>query len=492
MEHLAPKNNIRNRQIAFMMIMFLLISTQATFSQARTYGSIVNDSLLKIKAMPEFQGFAVDAQPAYSLKKFCPSPLNQGQIGSCTGWAIGYGILTIKNAIYNNLESQQQIDESAFSSMFVFNHIKIQNGCQSTDICNACGSSFTDAINFLTKYGNIPHNQVNDFSCNGNYPDELWNKARASRITSSSTVFNTFDPEYAFSGDSRIKRVADQILSNNPVFISIFLPQKTGDLTFFSEKMYFQNGWWVPPPYATPNRNFSHAMVVVGYDLDKGYFELLNSWGNDWADNGFCKISFNDFLKYVVYAGVMYNTPASLNIVKPLVDVKLQAFKRVEGVVQQEANDLPVKFNGKYYEATLANGQLFKINLSHLPNNYYAYVMSYDANKKAQVHFPHTNENPYIYKNNLSYVIPQKSVLAFNQKSDHIIILLSQQPIPDFETKFLSAMAHYNSQGMYQYLLSSFDAQPDVASQNFNTNQVEVNIPDTQKPVLLYINLQQT
>ncbi|KIZ01622.1 hypothetical protein MNEG_6340 [Monoraphidium neglectum] len=36
----------------------------------------------------------------------------------------------------------------------------------------------------------------------------------------------------------------------------------------------------------------SHAVVLVGYDLDKGYWIVKNSWGVNFAASGFCKVAF--------------------------------------------------------------------------------------------------------------------------------------------------------------------------------------------------------
>jgi C1A family cysteine protease len=37
-------------------------------------------------------------------------------------------------------------------------------------------------------------------------------------------------------------------------------------------------------------------MVVVGYDDEKNAYRIANSWGTDWADNGYGWIDY-DFMK---------------------------------------------------------------------------------------------------------------------------------------------------------------------------------------------------
>ena len=53
-----------------------------------------------------------------------------------------------------------------------------------------------------------------------------------------------------------------------------------------------------------------HALVVVGYEDDsmnpgEGWFLLQNSWGTEWGDGGYGKISYGDFARRCVEAGAL-------------------------------------------------------------------------------------------------------------------------------------------------------------------------------------------
>ncbi len=39
----------------------------------------------------------------------------------------------------------------------------------------------------------------------------------------------------------------------------------------------------------------THAMLLVGYDLDEGAMLIRNSWGQDWGDRGYCRIPIDVF-----------------------------------------------------------------------------------------------------------------------------------------------------------------------------------------------------
>lgn len=42
-----------------------------------------------------------------------------------------------------------------------------------------------------------------------------------------------------------------------------------------------------------------HAVVVIGYDDRRGAYKILNSWGEDWGDNGYGWIAYELFEEVV-------------------------------------------------------------------------------------------------------------------------------------------------------------------------------------------------
>lgn len=44
---------------------------------------------------------------------------------------------------------------------------------------------------------------------------------------------------------------------------------------------------------------FLHSLVIVGYDDARHQFEILNTWGNNWGDQGFAYIEYNTLLRYL-------------------------------------------------------------------------------------------------------------------------------------------------------------------------------------------------
>jgi C1A family cysteine protease len=64
----------------------------------------------------------------------------------------------------------------------------------------------------------------------------------------------------------------------------------------------FHNAKDLWQPTESPNVSYNgHAMCVVGYDDNKygGAFEIQNSWGTDWGNDGYIWINYNDFAAFV-------------------------------------------------------------------------------------------------------------------------------------------------------------------------------------------------
>jgi len=71
--------------LRFGIISFVLFLTSSMYAQ-RVTGLVFDDKLYQNAARlsPSLK-FTANDIPVYSLKKFCPTPGNQGNMGSCVG-----------------------------------------------------------------------------------------------------------------------------------------------------------------------------------------------------------------------------------------------------------------------------------------------------------------------------------------------------------------------------------------------------------------------
>jgi len=212
----------------------------------------------------------------FSIKAYSPTPGNQGRQPSCVGWASGYGARTISNAIKNNWENNTtKINQNTYSPAFVYNLIKFKGD----DNCKR-GSYIADAMKLLNTYGVLP---LKDFAYNAanckSKPSEYGLKiAKKNTILSYERLARWDNP------DNLVGKVKKAIANKNPVVIGMQVSS-----TFYKAK-----GAWVGTHTGKPG---GHAMVVIGYDDDKygGAFEILNSWGTNWGNNGFIWVRYADF-----------------------------------------------------------------------------------------------------------------------------------------------------------------------------------------------------
>jgi hypothetical protein len=233
---------------------------------------------------------------SFSLEKYCPTPGNQGNYGTCVAFANGYGVATILYAQTHGLENKSLIDKYAFSSSFLYEKIK-----NPSDLDCQNGSDPITALFTMTKDGDALNSTV-PYSCGSSIADQANEEAKSYRILDYSILFAqsgmlTVD-DYVLTPESAIQSTKKALLEGSPVSCAFFLPE-----TFFR---ITSDVWYTNPAIDTPSdwKHSGHAMVVVGYDDYKegGAFRVLNSWGTDWADGGYVWMRYNDFIQWCAVA----------------------------------------------------------------------------------------------------------------------------------------------------------------------------------------------
>lgn len=85
-------------------------------------------------------------------------------------------------------------------------------------------------------------------------------------------------------------------LSNDmPIVLGMAIPESFTNCS---------NSIWTPKYTDNVNKSYAHALTVVGFDdfYFGGAIRIMNSWGNNWGDNGFVWVKYSD-LKNWVYGG---------------------------------------------------------------------------------------------------------------------------------------------------------------------------------------------
>ncbi|MCF6213734.1 MAG: DUF4384 domain-containing protein [Flavobacteriaceae bacterium] len=368
-----------------------------------------------------------------SLKAYAPTPLSQGRQPSCVGWASGYAARTISYAVKKNWANNTTlINQNIFSPAFVYNIIKFKD-----DVNCQKGSYVADAMRLIKNYGitkltDFPYTDQKCMSKPSNYGMKL---AAQNKI-------ETFVRLSNWDNVSNLAQKVKKALANkNPVVIGMRI----------SSSFYKVSDVWSG---VQVGKIGGHAMVVIGYDDYKygGAFELMNSWGTRWANNGFAWVRYADFNKYVKTAYVMVDaikTPAPKPEPKPKVTPKPEVIV-LKGSLSLQLSDgslMPVKlsdeatrnFNIVAAEKTTysvtkpyGSGTQFRIRFqSEKPA--YIYLIGYGSgDKSVNTLYPFDKYSPYFGFNNSEVAIPSEDYFIEIDNvpgRDVLCILYSTKPI---------------------------------------------------------------
>lgn len=227
-------------------------------------------------------GFTNDGRRAgdlplrFSLRAYCPIPRNQGEISSCIGWAMGYGALTISHAYREGNTNREAITKKAFSALYLYNQSKMGN-CMG-------GTSIQQAANVLKSKGDCP-SQVFDSplaDCDREPDETLIGQSQKNAVKDYIALFNN-----SSAPKEKVVRTKRSIAEGKPVIVGMKIKESLKSLS--GEAPVWKPGAEDDKPVG------GHALVVVGYNDSSGVFELMNSWGPNWGDNGFFRMSYRDF-----------------------------------------------------------------------------------------------------------------------------------------------------------------------------------------------------
>ena len=363
--------------------------------------------------------------PKIDLRPYCPTPQDQGSIGSCTGWASGYGALSILYAIQKNwANNKDSINQNAFSALFIYNQIK-EGSCDA-------GSYIDKAGVLLKEKGDLPSKKFDKFKnlCDKQPSAEDFRQASGFRIKDFMTLFSTDAAERV-----KIEKTKLSLLQKKPVIIGMLLRKNF-------DSVRKRDQYWYPNTGDT-TFNGAHAMVVVGYDDGKEAFEIMNSWGTNWGNDGFVWVKYKDFGHYCSYGiqfipsnEIIENQPFTLKS-----NLRNPTFDENDNLV---FNDKDIYFNGTHYELaeeTVPKDFLAQIIVEKATSGAYLYAFSYDSKRQIKVHWPRDgtldqkyegkNESAIITVPDIKLIIPDAlGALAFSDiGTEYICILVAKQPL---------------------------------------------------------------
>lgn len=347
---------------------------------------------------------------AHSLKKFCPVPGDQLNTGTCVGWSAAYGAQTIINSIINQWENEQSgmavmINSEAFSPSFIYQQVLTYEGL---DQDCYLGIHIADALNLMKKAGNLKIEEYPfDANCIFSPDNQQIHKAVQYCIKDFQRLTFTDGDE------AKVNKVRQSIASNMPVIIGMEI------LDNFKQVKHENNTW--NPAEGDPNKGSIHAMLVVGYDDMSQQFEIMNSWGEEWANRGFIYINYEDFNTYVKEAyHILYDVPTNVNMADMAAIIE---FKELATQMEEQemacTNEIIATMRATQSSAVYTLDQqtipntAYQVWLTTKTNNTFVYAFSFDYFGQIDVLYPFSDDIMSLYEtdnydNAVASIIPYK------------------------------------------------------------------------------------
>lgn len=323
------------------------------FKKASVYEGLADDNAKN--PLPE----------AVSLRRFAPNRQNQGKQGSCVAWSSVFAARTI----IESASTAANPNAVAFSPAFVYNQIGL-DGCQ--------GSYIIKAMEFMTNKGAVPFTDFpyDENNCSRQATNSLMNSAAQNRMHG----FNRLTEDDGVSAIN-FRAIKEHLAKDAPVVVGMMVGGS------FMQDMMGQKVWH---PTNDDYRQLGfggHALCVIGYDdrLEGGAFEIMNSWGPEWGENGIGYVRYGDFRRFVREAYGMDPMPkrgAALNI----------DFECSIGLVNNDSKQyIPLKAAGSntfVTGAAVRKGTKFKIEIKNAVECY-IYLFTPTATGNSFVLFPY-------------------------------------------------------------------------------------------------------
>ena len=303
----------------YVVLLSLLFSLHLSAQKPKT-GMIVDRAQYKAtpyKAKLSTRSFKA-LPPRASLEKYCPTPGDQGEFGTCVAFASAYGMRTIMWAKQYEVTDKAKINKMVLSPAFIYHQIKNEDD---TD-CQG-GSNPITACELMKLLGVAPLSSVPYQGCAADIEVDDLIEAQDFVISDYQTLW---DIDYGTTED-KVNNTKKALSEGFPVLLGMMVPE-----SFYSPGTV----WHSPDTDGGPSgKHGLHAMCVVGYDDTKegGCFRVMNSWTSEWADGGFVWIPYAEYGQYALLGMQAYSarveeepapapTPAPKPTPKPLPEVE--------------------------------------------------------------------------------------------------------------------------------------------------------------------------
>lgn len=462
-----------------LLLLLLFINQYNSFAQFALGDATTEKEYSKIlkganRATRDF----TDMPASSSLRKYAPTPGNQGQYGTCVAWSASYAARTISYSVQKNITNSETINKYAFSPGYIY--YKIKNPADTN--CSK-GANITQAMQVMRVTGDVLKSE-GVFDCAASVPDNIeQQKAKSFKIKDFLSL-----SDYNSITKNDILKIKKSITEKKPVVFSL--------KCFASFYKTSSAGLWTPVENDIFRGN--HAMCIIGYNdnIAGGAFEVMNSWGTGWGDKGYFWLTYQQMIGYGNYAVEMMDFEGEKE--KPQLSGNME-FVKLDGTpmpvkrtmintrsftVEDDAN---ADFSLYKLTETFTGGTQFKLKFA-TNSPAYVYIFAEDDKGIISRFFPYNpTVSAAINSSNATVYLPAENKharLSTVAGKENICVLYSKNEL-DFES--LLTFINNTKTSIYQAVKDKYGAKlMDLKQVKFDDDKINFKAPVNESSVLCF------
>ncbi len=238
----------------------------------------------------------------------------------------------------------------------------------------------------LEKFAPQRMNQGEQGSCVG------WGSSYAARTILESSASGQNPDDIVFSPSFVYNQIGFEDCQGAYISKACELMQGAGDVPlknfgYTDQSMYNEKVWHPTEDDYSMDGFGGHCMCIIGYDdrLEGGAFQIMNSWGPDWGEQGIAWIRYKDFMHF--------NKEAyALNLLPKKGEAATRKFACAIGLVDNSTKQyIPLKNSGNVFSTIdpIAKGTKFKMEVQN-SIECYTYIFGQETDGSSYVLFPYT------------------------------------------------------------------------------------------------------
>ncbi len=396
----------------------------------------------------------------YSLKEYAPKPLNQFDYPTSAAWATSYAALTIIEA-QQTKRTGKPITENAFSPLFPYYYASEEtqeyNSKQPVSIAQILKAMKSLGTPRFTEFPvrSVTHS-----------PENNKTKAAENKISEYVRLYDTNDTH-----TKKINAIKTTLSENLPVVIAMH----------YGKSFEYAKDFWHPRESFSVNLP-TKALCVVGYDDDKfgGAFEVMNSQGTEWGNDGFLWIPYEDFITFTRQAYSLYMIPSK------------NSTSQLSGGIELEmvagGNMELTQLKPGYYKINKSypSGTQFKVKIINHSTGF-LYVFASDLTGEIFPLFP-PNLTSAAFSREASFYVPDENTpLEIDETigTDYLCVLFSKE---DLNTDYLYKKIREADGSFQEKVFSTLsDKLVPIEQVEFKTSAADFSVNKSSKSIVTLI-----